>query len=153
MSLIILVNMVCNITAPLTYILNLFSKGFMVIFRLNRIKKSEEFSEEDVIELLEVGQETGQIKETGMEMISSIFEFDDKFAYEVMTPRTDCYLIDIDDPLESYIDEMLESRYSRIPVYEGDSDNIIGVLNIKDFLIKAKACGFENVSIKDIIFR
>ncbi len=151
MSLIIFVNMVCNITAPLTYILNLFSKGFMVIFRLNRIKKSEEFSEEDVIELLEVGQETGQIKETGMEMISSIFEFDDKFAYEVMTPRTDCYLIDIDDPLESYIDEMLESRYSRIPVYEGDSDNIIGVLNIKDFLIKAKACGFENVSIKDII--
>ena len=88
----------------------------MVIFRLNRIKKSEEFSEEDVIELLEVGQETGQIKETGMEMISSIFEFNDKFAYEVMTPRTDCYLIDIDDPLESYIDEILESRYSRIPV-------------------------------------
>lgn len=69
-------------------------------------------------------------------MINSIFEFDDKLAEEVMTPRTKVYLINIDQPLETYIDELLEEKYSRIPIYEGDIDNIIGVLYMKDFLWK-----------------
>jgi putative hemolysin len=77
--------------------------------------------------LLEVGQETGLIKETGKEMITSIFEFDDKLAYEVMTPRTDVYMININDNLADYVDELLEERYARVPVYERDSDNIIGI--------------------------
>lgn len=145
------VSFICTIMKPLSFLLDIIVKGIMVIFGLNKIIETEEFSEEEIIEMLEVGQETGQIKETGMEMISSIFEFDDKFAYEVMTPRTDCYMIDIEDPSESYLDEMLETRYSRIPVYEGDSDNIIGVLNIKDFLVEAREKGFENVSIKELI--
>lgn len=118
---------------------------------LSKVIDPEEFSEDEVIELLEAGQESGKIKETGMEMISSIFDFDDKFAYEIMTPRTDCYMIDVDDPLESYLDEMIETRYSRIPVYGGDSDNIIGFINIKDLLLLARKKGFENLNIKSLI--
>ncbi len=67
------------------------------------------------------------------EMINSIFEFDDKLADEVMTPRTEVYLIDIEKPLKEYLDELIEERYSRIPVYEGSIDNIIGILYMKDF--------------------
>ena len=66
--------------------------------------------------------------EEGKKMITSIFAFDDMLAYEVMTPRTDVFCIDINAPTEEYIDEMMELRYSRIPVYEDDSDNIIGIL-------------------------
>ena len=76
-------------------------------------------------------------------MITSIFAFDDMLAYEVMTPRTDVFCIDINAPTEDYIDEMMELRYSRIPVYEDDSDNIIGILYIKDYLIKAKEAGLK----------
>lgn len=84
-------------------------------------------------------------------MINSIFEFDDKLAYEIMTPRTEVFSIDINDPMEEYIDQLMELRYSRIPVYDDDSDKIIGILNIKDYLIKAREEGFDNVDIASII--
>ena len=101
--------------------------------------------------MLEAGQESGELKEEGKKMITSIFAFDDMLAYEVMTPRTDVFSIDINAPTEEYIDELMELRYSRIPVYEDDSDNIIGILYIKDYLIKAREDGFDNVDFRAIL--
>lgn len=65
-----------------------------------------------------------------------------------MTSRTDVYAIDIAEPLSSYLDEMLNTRHSRIPVYEEEIDNIIGILYIKDFILEARRCGFEQVDIR-----
>ncbi len=110
-----------------------------------------EYSEDDVVSMLEAGQERGELKEEGKKMITSIFEFDDLLAYEVMTPRTEVFSIDINAPTEEYIDELMELRYSRIPVYEDDSDNIIGILHIKDYLIKAREEGFDNVDFRSIL--
>ncbi|QHI73697.1 hemolysin family protein [Aminipila terrae] len=140
-----------KVTKPFVWVLS-FSVN--IILRLTRQKtniEDEEFSEDEVMSMLEVGQETGVLKEKGKKMINSIFAFDDKLAYEVMTPRTDVFYIDINDPTEEYIDELMELRYSRIPVYEDDSDNIIGILHIKDYLIKAREDGFENVEIRSIL--
>ena len=61
------------------------------------------------------------------------------------------FSIDVNAPTEEYIDELMEMRYSRIPVYEDDSDNIIGILYIKDYLIKARQDGFDNVEIRPIL--
>ena len=84
-------------------------------------------------------------------MIDSIFEFDDLLAYEIMTPRTDVFMIDIDDDREEYFDELMELRYSRIPVYRDDPDNIIGILHIKDYLFQASQHGFDNVNFEEIL--
>jgi len=111
----------------------------------------EEFSEEEIMSMLETGQETGALKEEGKKMIDSIFAFDDKFAYEIMTPRTNVFAININDPSEKYIDTLMELRYSRIPVFDEDSDNIIGIIHIKDYLIKAREAGFENVDLQEIL--
>jgi putative hemolysin len=113
--------------------------------------EDEEFSEEEVMSMLETGKETGALKEEGKKMIDSIFAFDDKFAYEIMTPRTNVFAININDPTEKYIDTLMELRYSRIPVFDEDSDNIIGIIHIKDYLIKAREAGFENVDLHDIL--
>lgn len=110
-----------------------------------------EYSEEDIVSMLEAGQEKGELKEEGKKMITGVFAFDDLLAYEVMTPRTDVFAIDINDPPEEYLDELMELRYSRIPVYEDDSDNIIGILYIKDYLIQARSAGFDNVDIRSIL--
>ena len=110
-----------------------------------------EYSEEDIVDMLEAGQESGELKEEGKRMITGVFAFDDILAYEIMTPRTDVFAIDIDDPPDEYIDELMSLKYSRIPVYEDDSDNIIGILNIKDYLIQARSQGFENVDIRAIL--
>ncbi len=130
------------------------SASVNMLLRLTRQKvdmDDEEFSEDEVMSMLEVGQESGVLKEEGKKMINSIFAFDDKLAYEIMTPRTDVFSIDINDPMEEYIEELMELRYSRIPVYDDDSDKIIGILNIKDYLIKAREEGFDNVEIRTII--
>ena len=110
-----------------------------------------EYSEDDIVSMLEAGQESGELKEEGKKMITGVFAFDDMLAYEVMTPRTDVFSIDINAPTEEYIDELMELRYSRIPVYEDDSDNIIGILYIKDYLIKAREDGFDNVDFRSIL--
>lgn len=121
------------------------------IFRQRTDVTDAIYSEDEVVSMLESGQESGELKEEGMKMITSIFAFDDMLAYEVMTPRTDVFCIDINEPSEEYIDELMELRYSRIPVYEDESDNIIGILYIKDYLIKAREDGFDNVDIRSIL--
>jgi putative hemolysin len=68
-----------------------------------------------------------------------------------MTPRTDVYMININDDLADYVDELLEERYARVPVYEKDTGNIIGILYMKDFIIEARKHGFENVDIRSLL--
>ena len=143
-------------------ILNVVMKPFMVlvwalsfvvlkVLRQRTDLNDNEYSEENSVEMLEAGRESGELKEEGKKMITGVFAFDDILAYEIMTPRTDVFAIDIKDSADEYIDELMELRYSRIPVYEDDSDNIIGILYIKDYLIKAREDGFENVDIKSIL--
>lgn len=143
-------------------ILNVVMKPFMVlvwalsfvvlkVLRQRTDLNDNEYSEENIVEMLEAGRESGELKEEGKKMITGVFAFDDILAYEIMTPRTDVFAIDINDSADEYIDELMELRYSRIPVYEDDSDNIIGILYIKDYLIKAREDGFENVDIKSIL--
>jgi putative hemolysin len=129
------------------------TNGVLLLTRQHVGVSDEAFSEEDVMSMLEVGEETGVIKEEGRKMINSIFAFDDKLAYEIMTPRTEVFAIDINAPASDYINDLMAMRYSRIPVYDDDSDNIIGILNIKDYMIKAWEYGFDNVYIDRILRR
>lgn len=140
-----------TILRPITAILMLIANAFLKLFKQKTHVEDEAFSEEDVMSMLKVGRESGVLKEEGTKMINSIFAFDDKLAYEIMTPRTDVFLIDIEDSPEEYLDELMKLRYSRIPVCKGDSDNIIGILHIKDYLIKARETSFENVDIEGIL--
>ncbi len=136
---------------PVVAILTLFANIFLKIFRQETDVEYSGYSEETVMSILEEGQQSGAIKEEGKKMINSIFAFDDELAYEIMTPRTDVFVIDINDPVDEYLDELMEMRYSRIPVCEDDTDNIIGILNIKDYLIKARESGFDKVDIQNIL--
>ncbi len=142
---------ITSICAPFSAVANGLTTLFLKIFRQGSLVKDEQFSEEEVMSMLEVGQEHGDIKEEGKKMIDSIFAFDDKLAYEIMTPRTDVFTIDIDDDPDVYMEEFMEMRYSRIPVYEGDQDHIIGILNIKDYVVRAYDQGFDNVKISELL--
>ena len=109
------------------------------------------FTEDKVMSMLDRGQERGEIKEEGRKMIDSIFEFDDLLAYEIMTPRTDVFMFDINDDRNEYFDELMELTHSRIPVYDGDPDNIVGILHIKDYLHTATKKGFDKVDVKKLL--
>ncbi|MDR2610984.1 MAG: hemolysin family protein [Clostridiales Family XIII bacterium] len=145
------VRFVSRIAAPFVWFL---SKSVSVVLRLFGIRKDEieeTYSEDEIRLHLAVGVETGVIDEPSKEMITSVFEFDDKLAYEIMTPRTDIYMVSINDKLEDYVDDMLKSRFSRIPYYDKDNDDIVGVLYVKDYIIQAKKVGFSRVNVKKLL--
>ncbi|MDD4389466.1 MAG: hemolysin family protein [Eubacteriales bacterium] len=142
---------ISKIAKPFVSILSVSLNFLLKLTRQNINVEEDEFSEDEVKSMLEVGRDTGVLKEEGRKMIDSIFAFDDKLAYEIMTPRTDVFAIDIEDPIEEFIEELMELHYSRIPVYDNDLDNIIGILNIKDYFVKAKTNGFYDVNIREIL--
>ena len=142
---------ISKIASPFIKILSLSTSLLLKITGMDSENLEEKVSKEEIKSLVEVGQEHGVINETEKEMINSIFEFDDKLAKEVMTPRTEVYLINIDLSIDEYLDELLAMKYSRIPVYEGDIDNIIGILYIKDYIVEAKKYGFNNVDVRSIL--
>lgn len=144
---------ISKLTRPFVKLLSISTNCLIRMSGMNSDDLEENVSREEIKSLIEAGQEHGVINEIEKEMINSIFEFDDKLAEDVMTPRTKVYLINIDQPLETYVHELLEEKYSRIPIYEGDTDNIIGVLYMKDFFMEAYKVGFENVDIRKIMHK
>ena len=142
---------ISKISSPFIKLLFASTAVVLQIFGMKAEKLEENVSKEEIRSMIEVGQAKGVFNETEKEMINSIFEFDDITAQEIMIPRTDVYTIDADSPLEDYLDELLNTKHGRIPVYKKDIDNIIGVLHLKDFILEARKKGFENVDIVSII--
>ncbi|MCT8976590.1 hemolysin family protein [Clostridium sp. CX1] len=142
---------VSKLTLPFVKLLSGSTNLLLRIFGINIDNLEEKVSKEEIKSLIEVGQEHGVINETEKEMINGIFEFDNKLAKEVMTPRTEVFLINIDTPIDKVIDDILEEQFSRIPVYEGDIDNIIGILYIKDVFVEGRKTGMEKVDIRKIL--
>ena len=136
------------ITAPfvkfLTFSTNLVSKLFGVTG-----EEEDNVTEEEIRMMVDVGEEKGTIKEEEKEMINNVFEFNDKFVSEIMVPRNKIFALDIDMTIAEVIEKLSEDmRYSRIPVYDENMDNIKGIIYIKDLLISNKN---KNSKIKSLV--
>lgn len=142
---------ISKIASPFIKILSWSTKFILRLFKMDDESVEESLSREEIRSMVESGQETGVFNEIETDMITNIFEFDDSLALNVMTPRTDVYCIDINDPLSENIDQMMTMQYTRIPVYDDSIDNIIGILNMKDFSIEARNVGFDNVDIRKLL--
>lgn len=94
----------------------------------------ENVTEEEILMMVDAGEEKGVIEESQKEMINNIFEFDDIVAADVMTHRTEIEAVEIHEPLADIVKLAIEEGYSRIPVYKEELDNIVGILYVKDLL-------------------
>lgn len=146
-----IIHITAVIMKPFVSLLSFSTNAILRLFGVSTEGVEEKVTLEEIRSIVEVGQEQGVIDSTEREMIDSVIGFDDKLAEEIMTARTEVFMIDIEDPIEEYLEEMMELRYSRIPVYEGDLDNILGILYLKDVLKEAYNVGFKNIDIKKII--
>lgn len=126
---------ISTITKPFVKLLTVSTNLLVKLFGFSLENLEEKMSKEEIRSMIEVGEETGVINEIEKNMIDGIFEFDDTLAKEIMTPRTSVFALDINTPVEEVIDQVLEEQYSRIPVYENDIDNVIGVLYMKDLFV------------------
>ncbi len=97
-------------------------------------EKEQSRLEEEIQSIIDEGEQKGLIDEKSGEMIQSILEFRDTVAREVMIPRTEIVAIPSDSPIAEIIDRVTQHGYTRMPVYDGSVDNIIGILNVKDLL-------------------
>ena len=142
---------ISKILSPFIKLLSLSTNGFLHLIGMKTENLEEAVSEEEIKKMLETGSENGVFNEIEKEMINSIFSFDDKTAKDVMVPRREVFAIDIEEPLEKILDEILETRHSRIPIYEEQIDNIIGILQVKDVMIEARKKSFEEVDIRALL--
>ena len=130
------VKFIYTFTAPfvkfLTWSTNIVSKIFGVTGA-----EEEIVTEEEIRMMIDVGQEKGSIEENEKELINNVFEFNDKVASEVMIHRKEIYAIDVKSEITDILSDLKEYKYSRIPVYEENIDNIVGMLYIKDLLAYA----------------
>lgn len=123
-----------NIFKPFIWSMNGLSNAFLKIIKIHPVSEHEIHSTEELQLLVKQSADSGEIQEENYEIIKNAFDFTDHSAKQIMVPRQNILSIDIDDPIEELIDIIMESGYSRIPVYENSIDQIIGILYTKEII-------------------
>lgn len=112
---------------------------------------NDKISDEDIVDVVTEGVNDGSIGEDKQKIIESTLKFYHLDGSNLMTPRVDVFMIDIDDDTDRNIEAMLNKKFTRVPVYQNSIDNIIGVINVKDLLIYAHNNSFESVNLNKIM--
>ena len=135
-SVLVLLN---GMMKPLTFCIEKCTRLLLRLRGIDPDYTEAEVTEDDILQMVDMGEESGSIEENEKEMIENIFEFNNLTAEEVMTHRTDVTLIALDDSPETILQTIRESGLSRFPVYGEDMDDIVGILNTRDYLMNI--CG------------
>ena len=136
------------ILTPLVYIIDKMSHFIMKIFKIDTSGSGTQITENEIKTYVDVGREDGVIESEEQEMINNVFDFSDAVAKDIMIPRIDMTSVYVNTDYYTLMNVFRDSMFTRIPVYDGEPDQIIGLINIKDFfLVKDK----KNFHIKSII--
>ena len=137
-----------RLLTPLIFLVDQLSKGLMFLLHVDPNKKASHMTETELKTYVDVSHEDGVIETEEREIIYNVFEFSDAVAKDVMIPRIDMSTVSVDATYDELFSVFKENMYTRIPVYEGSNDNIIGLVNIKDFMFVANK---EDFKIQDIL--
>jgi CBS domain containing-hemolysin-like protein len=119
---------------PVIWLMNMISNAFLRLIGIHPVSDQEIHSTEELQLLVKQSADSGEIEEENYEIIKNAFDFTDHNAKQVMVPRQNIFSIDIEDPKEEILEKIMESGYSRIPVYEDSIDNIIGIFYTKEII-------------------
>ncbi|SHE42345.1 hemolysin family protein [Clostridium fallax] len=136
---------------PFIKILSFTSNALLKIINIKETPREEKVSKDIIKSLIETGEEQGALNSSERDMLEGIIEFDNKMAKEVMTPRTEVFSLSVDAPIREISSKLLYENFSRVPVYEKEIDNIIGILYMKDFFYEANRSGIDNIDLKKIL--
>ena len=127
-------------------------RGFKGIFSKNdQSEETEEALKEELITILDEEEGKGAVNLFEKEMIKRVLKLYETKAKEIMIPRTSVFAVNIEDDVCDIIDEIIEERYSRVPVYEKDIDNIIGVVHIKDLFAQMRKGNIDCINLRGIM--
>ncbi len=133
---------------PLIFIIDKLAKLFLKLLGIDSNKKTNTMTETELKTYVDVSHEDGVIESEEREMIYNVFDFSDALAKDIMIPRINMVTVNVNASYEKVMNIFRDSMYTRLPVYEDDKDNIIGLINIKDFILTQDA---EHFSVRDIL--
>lgn len=136
-----------QLLTPVIFVIDKMANGILRLMRIDPGKKAA-MTEEELRTYVEVSHEDGVIESEEREMIYNVFDFSDALAKDIMIPRINMVTVGVDDSYNEVLSVFRESMYTRLPVYQDDKDNIIGLINIKDFILTENE---ENFHVKDIL--
>lgn len=139
------------LTRPFVSFINKITNIIMNIFGIESKAIEKEVTAEQIKSIVQVGEDQGVLRPLESKMIHSIMEFDDVWAEEIMTARPEVFMIDIKDRERKYLDEFIKLKHSRIPVYDEEVDNILGIIYTKYYLLEALDVGIASVDIRKLI--
>ena len=138
-----------KIVSPFVWLLSATTNLISRITPMNFDDADEQMTRDEIEYILTKSEQTLDAEE--IEMLQGIFNLDEMMAREVMVPRTDAFMVDIEDDINVIMQEILRQNFSRIPVYEGDKDNIIGLIHTKKILAESFTNGFDQLNIRRIM--
>ena len=125
-----------RLLTPVIFLVNLLSRGVLFLLHVDPDAKPNTMTEQELRTIVDVSHEDGVIESEERQMIYNVFDFGDSQAKDVMVPRIDMSLINVDATYEEVIQAFREDGYTRYPVYENSTDTIIGTLNMKDLILR-----------------
>lgn len=125
-----------KILTPVIFIINKLSLGLMFLLHINIKDAQKKMTEEELRTIVDVSQENGVIEHEERDMIHNLFDFGDAEAKEIMVPRIDMTFVQADATYQEVLDIFRQDMFTRLPVYEDSTDNVIGIINMKDFLLQ-----------------
>tara|TARA_B100001142_G_scaffold131264_1_gene132847 strand:- start:6675 stop:7979 length:1305 start_codon:yes stop_codon:yes gene_type:complete len=138
--------------APIVYLLTLILKGIDNTSNMNSKEASNSITEEELLTLIDIGEEEGSLEPQEAEMIENVFRFGDSQAQEIMTPRIEIISMSSQSTIKDYKDVYSEHSHSRFPIYENSEDNIVGIISSKDILMSlSKKVVDDNTKLKELI--
>lgn len=141
------------VLTPIIVVVNALSNGVLRIFGVDPKKDYDQMTEEELRTIVDVSHESGVIEGDERKIIHNLFDFSDATAKEIMIPRIDMTTANVNWSYERLLEGYSEHKYTRIPVYENEVDNIIGFVNMKDFLIDENRENFKMRSfLRDVHF-
>lgn len=138
-----------KIVSPFVWLLSASTNLISRITPMNFDDADEQMTRDEIEYILTKSEQTLDAEE--IEMLQGIFNLDEMMAREVMVPRTDAFMVNIEDDINVIMTEILRQNFSRIPVYEGDKDNIIGLIHTKKILAESFTNGFDQLNIRRIM--
>ena len=137
-----------QLLTPVIFVVDKLANGILFLLHIDPNKKANAMTEAELRTYVDVSHEDGVIESEEREMIYNVFDFSDAQAKDIMIPRINMVTVSIDDNYQDVLAVFRESMYTRLPVYQDDNDNIVGFINIKDFILTENEADF---SIKNII--
>ena len=130
------IGLLMKILTPVIFIINKLSLGLMLLLHVNIKDAQKKMTEEELRTIVDVSQENGVIEHEERDMIHNLFDFGDAEAKEIMVPRIDMTFVQADATYQEVLDIFRQDMFTRLPVYEDSTDNVIGIINMKDFLLQ-----------------